>query len=323
MSFSREELRELSNPKSANQDRVSQVGAELLKKISDDCENVTIAEKLWICKMLQLLHKGNVRLDPFDFPCCEDVLFQIRYILYFNNVEGWYPSFDWNGQILDGSKKRDLILLQKCFQEWSSIIQRTNHTSPLLQNVSTETRHHLKLIERYCKRASLGSNRMNYLKKSLTLHSKYMFGLVEEYYQENPERQYFQIDGRSAFVDSFFFIHTIFRHYGQVLKEYQVGKSYHEEGLDYKNLPLEILKILEAYSKISNGEFDGQKVYFEYNEKIFAIWFRLIRTNVSKGVFLEELKIQTLYPVESVSEVEKISRNYSQRIESEGYHFFF
>lgn len=323
MTFSRKELRELSNPYTANLERTSIVGSELLRKIHDDCSNLTLSEKYWICNKLQILqdHNDN-RLDPYDFICCEDVLFQIRYILYFNNVEGWYPALDWYGEIDELKKKRDLLLLNKSFIEWEQVIKITNHSSELLQNVSTETRHHLKLIDRYCKNSFIGNNRRNYLRKSLILHSKYMFRMVEEYYEEFPDKQYFDIEGNSIVVDSYFFIHTLFRHYGQIIKEYQVGKSYHKEGLDYKNLPNEVLRIIDSYSQVSNGQFDGQKIYFNHNGEVYAIWFRKVKRNISPGVFVEDYRVQTLYPVELSTDLKKLNDIYQIHSKSNNYTFF-
>lgn len=99
-------------------------------------------------------------------------------------------------------------------------------------------------------------------------------------------------------------------HYSKIIKEYQVGKSYHEFGIDYKNIPKELLRIIQAYNALENTNFDGQKIYFSLQRKIYAIWFRGIMRDIKGGETIEELRVQTLYPVEDMKEIERVSDQY-------------
>lgn len=317
MTYSRDILRSLEDPSLADHDLAASVASDLFSKIHSDCESLSIAEKDWMCRKIQILHTDkDGRLDPFNFPCCADAMFNIRYILYFNNIEGWYPAYDWNGEISHDKKERDLTLLNHSYVEWKNIIERTNHTNDILRNTATETRHHLKEIGRFCKQTFAGYNRKKYLEKSIILHSKYMHRMVLSFYEENPIKENIPVDGKLIRIDSFSYVHILFRHYSKLIKEYQIGKSYHDEVLDYKNLPLEIKRILNAYSEVSNNTFDGQKVYFYLEEKLYAIWFRPIKTSVESGQILVEHKVQTMYPVEDPKELERAKSNFPKEVES-------
>lgn len=322
MAYSRELLRELEDPSTADDEIVISFAGDLFSRVHTDCESLSIAEKDWICRKIQIVHNDkDDRLDPFDFPCCSDAMFNIRYILYFNNIEGWYPAYDWKGEIPPDKKKRDLTLLNQSYVEWKNVIERTNHTNDLLRNIATETRHHLKEIGRFCNQTFTGYNRKKYLEKSIILNSKYMHRMVLSFYDENPIKENIEVDGKLVRIDSFAYVHILFQHYSKLIKEYQIGKTYHDEVLDYKNLPLEIKRILNAYSEVSNDTFDGQKVYFYLMDKLHAIWFRLIKTSIKAGRVLEEHKVQTLYPVEDPKELERAKNNFPIQVESKGLTF--
>ncbi len=275
-------------------------------------EDLTLAESEWICGKLELIHKSEdgSTLNPHDYPLCEDALFRLRYMLYFNNINGWYKAFDWYGEIPPEKKAKDVALINRHYESWKHTIQITNHPEDLLQNISKETRHHFKEIHRYCKRQFIWGNRRDYLEKSIILHSKYIYYLTLEYYNENDLIEITIVEDETIKIDSFCFTHILFRHYSKIIKEYQVGKSYHEFGIDYKNIPKELLRIIQAYNALDNTNFDGQKIYFSLKGNLYAIWFRGIKRDVRGGETIKELRVQTLYPVEDTKEFERVSNQY-------------
>src|SRR5690606_1464982 len=125
--------------------------------------------------------KGNF-LDSYDLPCCKESIFYVKYPLYFNNVEGYYKALDLRGEIKGLKKIKDLEMLEENFKNWGKTISITNHIDSLLNYVSTETRHQIKEIERYCKSNFIGFNKKKYLIKSIVLNSKYLFRYVEMFY---------------------------------------------------------------------------------------------------------------------------------------------
>lgn len=317
--YYKDQLELLGNPYVTDMEETAKVCKDLLKKMSNDCNSLSFSEKDWICNNIQILHDKNDKLlDPYDFPCCEDSIFYIRYPLYFNNVDGHYPALDWTGKIEGVKKDRDLQMLNQNFKNWNDTISITNHKDPLLNYVSKETRHQIKEIERYCKNEYLGLNKKQYLIKSIVLNTKYLFRYVQKFYEENPEKIINIIDEKETSIDAFAYIHIMSRHYGQMIKEHQIGKSYHVEGLDYKNMPMELSRILIGYGKISSGKFDGQKIYFLINGKPYGIWFKQIKSNIKGGGVKIEYRVQTFYPVEDINELKKLKQNFPNQTESNG-----
>lgn len=316
MSYSRDLLRLLDDPDISEPQESQEVVSKLLEKLYAS-EAMTLAEKTFICRKLPLIHSSenlDQPLDPYDFPLCEEVLFRIRYIIYFNNVNGWYPALDWRGEIPPVQKEKDLQLINRHYSLWSEVINRTDHNDGILQHISKETRHHIKEIKRFCKRQFVGSNRRDYLIKSLVLHSKYMHYVVLEFYEENEQVELLEFEGKFIRIDAFSFIHILFRHYAQIIKEYQVGKSYHGELIDYKDLPKELMKFIGNYLSIAANSFDSQKIYFTLENQLYAIWFRSIKRDVHGGQTVEELRVQTFYPVDDPKELERVSEYYDHSV---------
>lgn len=322
MAFTREELRDLNDPSNFHTERKKEVLQALINKLVAN-EKLTLAEGEWVCGKLKLLqsHEDYSPLDPYDYPICSDAIFRLKYRLYFNNVNGWYPAWEWDREVKGAEKERDINMLSSHYESWYETIVKTDHRNDILQNVSTETRHHIRGIERYCRQQYLGSHRRNYLIKSIVLHSKYMYYLVCEYYEENEDIVRAKINNNAIRIDSFSFIHILFRHYSQIIKEYQVGKSYHDESFDYKNIPKELLRIIEAYNSLQPKSFDARRIYFLFRDRLHAIWFRSIRYNEPGGKVKTELRVQTLYPVEDIKEKEQAKLRFPETCTSGEFEF--
>lgn len=319
MKYSKDDLSKIDNPYNTPIDNIAEVISDLLNKLDNSCDSLSLAEKDWICSKINILYDNFDRpLDPYDFACCEQSIFYDRYLWYFNNLEGLYPVKTWKGVITGTEKERDIQMLEKHHQTWKQTVELTNHSDGLIQNVATETRHQIKEIKKYCKNEFLGSKKEKALIKSTILNSKYVFRFVQAYYQENPKVERYTLDGKDIVIDSFGYIHILFRHYGQMIKEHQLNKSYHIEGLDHKNLPKELISLVVSYSKISSGYFDGQKIYLKINNKFYGMWFREFNTNIKGGGTKSEFKLQTFYPVEDVKELKKIKDSYGSEIEADG-----
>ncbi|WP_100629758.1 hypothetical protein [Algoriphagus formosus] len=323
MKYYKDQLEYLGNPYLTDMDEIKRVISNLMERLNQDCSSLSIAEKDWICSKIQILHnEKDELLDPYDFPCCDESIFYDRYLWYFNNLEGFYPVRIWKGEVTGHDKERDIQMLERHHQSWKAIILNNSHSDSLLNNISTETRHQLREIERYCRKAFLGANKRKALEKELILHSKFVFRYVQAFYEENAPHWTMVVDGKNILIDSFSYVHTLLRHFGKSLKEHQDDKSYHVEGLDYKNLPLEFGRIISAYSKISSGHFDEQKIFFKMNGKIYAIWFREFKSNIRGGRVLSEFRVQTFYPVEDPKELKRINNDYTKEVESNGLIFF-
>lgn len=282
-----------------------QISQDLITRLTEK-KPLSLAEADCACQIYNLLQSDdqNFKPNPLDFVACIPYCFKDRYLVYYNDCEGYGVIENFDGIATPEQKKKDVAYLERCHQEWILITSHNRHENPLLNHIVSETNHQSKEIERYCKRSFLGYNKELHLKKSILLHSRYMFDLVSEFYEEVPnQEQAIEICGKKVVIDSFAYIHILFRHYSKTIKEHQVDKTYHfDTNIDYKEIPNVLYEILTQYKK--NGfEFDGKCIDFILRNQIYSMWFRPF-TRHSKGNVKETfLRLQTFYPVEKEPDI--------------------
>ena len=144
------------------------------------------------------------------------------------------------------------------------------------------------------------------MKKSITLHSKFIYLTIKETYEELASEEYIvEIDSKNLLIDSYSFVHILFRHYSQMIKEHQQDKTYHfNKIIDYKNIPVILKNIIECYKvTIPKNTFNGQKIYLLINNETYAIWFRKIPKHLKGNIQVEYFRVQTFYPVTDIKEL--------------------
>ncbi|WP_113660978.1 hypothetical protein [Pedobacter nanyangensis] len=304
MSFSREEL------KIRDFDAQQKIAQALVDKLEQN-QKLTAAEASHICGRLRLFHDEQGReLDALKYPQCNDCVFRDKYLLYFNNHEGWNLALDFNGEISQNHKRDDVEFLNSHHLSWEmDVVSNLRLKDEIKRHIAIETNRQIKSLKVYCQQMGYGSNRFEYLRKGLVLHSKFIYLTVLEYYDEgNPKEEILSICNYKFVIDSFVYIHVLFRHYAQIVKEHQTDKSYHSiRHFDHTNLPKEILKILVEFSGIVDcNRFDREKVFFKIDDTNFALWYKEIEFNKRGKPKEKVMQIQTLYPVEAKRDLEKI-----------------
>lgn len=307
MNYSRIELEILlKKSKSEEFDKVVQNLSEKIFKNN----KLSLAEEHFICRIIEDLKnsEGNKAVDIFRCISCKNFLFRNRYLLYLTNLNGLYKVKDIDGQISNSRKIKDIIFLQEQYEEWNSYIRNKNNGHDLINHISSEVKKHINKINRYYK-TNINYLDRDYQKKSIVLHSKFIYLIVKEYYQELGENeQIIEMNGNLILIDSYSYVHTMFRHYSKIIKEYQVNKSYHfDQNIGYKTIPDFIFKVFEEFKKIKeSNNFDFTNLNIIFNKKPYAIWLKNF-TKYSKGNHKVKYKrVQTFYPIESKNELEKI-----------------
>ena len=182
MTFTRDELLSL---RSAPNQRFQEVVQTLLQKLHDG-EDLTLAEGKYICLNLRTIHdvNDNIAFHPKDFNQCADFLFWEKYLLYWGDHEGWGQIKDSVNTIVSSAQKtEDVKFLANHFEQWQEVLQGQVKTA-FLQTVVNETKRLIKEVTEYSRSIGEGANRQRYIEKALTLHSKYVYFQVREYYEE-------------------------------------------------------------------------------------------------------------------------------------------
>ena len=238
--------------------------------------------------------------DMHEYEMLKNDLFRHLYPLYVRNRDGLLTQKDAYGPIPPERRKKDAEFLQVEYQKWYAVIMSGKYNSELLQHLANETKKHLQDIVSFAKQAQYGSRLLNATIKEIVLHSKYLLYLVEEYYQElqMSEQVIFFAHGKVV-VDSFAYIHTLFRHYSQHIKIYQLGKSYHfDVGFDHENLPNSLVDIITSYFRnLPTEGIEDDRIFVRVRGVLYGLWFRKFVRTLKGGIKDSYYRLQTFYPV--------------------------
>lgn len=309
MDYSRTELDEITKP-NGSKSKFEEAVNTLSKKVFNH-EKINLAEEQFICGVVKNLRDiNNVKtLNIEDYKSCENYIFRTRYMLYSNDLNGNREIYDFDGQIENQRKKSEVEYLNKQFIDWQNLLKNKLIGFELINYIAQETHNQINEIEKYCNKNLIGKHKKDYIKKSLTLHGKYIYLLVKEFYQElEKENEIVEINGQNILIDSFSYVHTLFRHYAKKIKEHQNDKSYHlNEKIGFKSVPNYLFDILIKFKSIVESvNFNKKNVFFNYNNQYYAIWFRPFKQSKKGNVVIEYLRMQTFYPIEDKTELENL-----------------
>jgi hypothetical protein len=256
-----------------------------------------------------LVDENGQREDMHKYEGLKDDLFRHLYPRYVRNRDGLLDVSDAYGAVPPERRKKDAAFLESEYQSWRSIILNENPGSATLQHLVNETKKHLADIDEFAKQARYGSRLKDATVKEIILHSKYLYYLVQEYYQElGAEEEMVTFTGGKIVVDSYSYVHTLFRHYSQHIKSYQLGKSYHfDTNFDHIELPSHLIKVIESYFRNLPNAILGDRIYFRVRGALYALWFRKLTRSLKGGVKEEYFRLQTFYPVIDHKDLSRIA----------------
>jgi len=307
MNYTREKLQSLNTEKGKPAD-FDEVVQTIATKVFASQE-ISLAEEQFVCGIVEELRdaKGEKNINIHDYTSCKNYLFRNRYILYFNDLNGYKKVFNHQGEIPIDRKRIDVSFLQKQYEDWNSFITNKSNGSELINYVSQETKHQLKKLDKYCERLQIGGHRKDYLKKSIVLHGKYIYLLVKEFYQElGKDEEIIELNGEKILIDGFTYVHTMFRHFSEQVKEHQSDKSYHfDENIGFKTVPNFLLNAIECFKNIAeSNKFNNKYLKIVYNGAKYAIWFRPYTKYLKGNIKIDYYRVQTLYPIENKADLD-------------------
>lgn len=312
MKYSREKLNSFSG-ETVDKSEYDFISQELVKSVLEG-KNVSLAEESFACSIIKFLRKDGTNELAFDInqvEKCKNYRFKNTYLLYFSDLNGHKQAIDPSGIISQKQKTLDVTYLENEYQTWKKLLKDKMQENNLIGYIARETEYQIKELHDYGSQSMLGSNYIKYLEKSLTLHGKYIYLTVKESFEEIGNTEINFNDGNNNFlIDSYSYVHTLFRHFAKSIKQHQIDKSYHfDQNIKFDNIPNFILELLKCYSTSTfSKSFNKQNIYFKFKGSYYAIWFRKLKKNLKGGPIIEYLRTQTLYPVENVEELEKIKK---------------
>lgn len=132
------------------------------------------------------------------------------------------------------------------------------------------------------------------------LHSKYVLHFVEAYYQElSAPEQTVTFAGGKIVVDSYAYVHILFRHYSRSVKPYQSGKSYHFDiAFDHAELPNFLVDIIASYFRnLPTCSIQDDRLFVRVRGTLYALWFRKMTRSLKGNTKEVYYRLQTFYPI--------------------------
>lgn len=315
----------LKNDSEEEQVRTRKIFEELKERVKNG-QQLSEHEKDFFCMgvRLSLLNDGQIE----DYTCCGNYEFKFLYLIYFHDLKGGSAFYKPQGTSLTRveprEEQKDLAYLYNEAEEWEKLIQKTNHSEQLLQQLSAETRNELKNLDKQPEfsnnQFARGSFRYDYKKQAILLHSKYIYCMALEIFETyNQEDLILNINGQTIEFNEYSLVHILNRHYSELTKQYSTGKTFHNEDFMPRILSIqlkEILKIIDA-SKILNGK-PIDKIGFQMKGIDYLLWSSEETKSLKGQGNIKYRRLNTFYPVTDDVEIEKIkTENVLKKISDE------
>jgi hypothetical protein len=265
---------------------------------------LSLAEEDFICAKMSILKTGDgdgeYLFDVRQLNGCKNYLFRNTFLLYAFNLNGHKPAFDIYREIPLKQRQEDAALLEREHQRWKMVLDSAPTNDPIIESSKVEYQHQLLELERDCARKRIGGFYRDYLEKAIVLHSLFYYFVTKEYFEEiHADKEQIQVVDKNVIIDSFCYIHILFRHYAESSKDYQAGKTYHfDQNIDYKNIPSFLKDIITKYVAAVNPSAFQRGITFLFNGQPYAIY-------CSKHG--EDQRLVTFYPIGRPKDVAKIS----------------
>lgn len=237
------------------------------------------------------------------YPICDDVRFYKFFLQHFahkNNEIGYSIGRE---QELNGF-----------LREWEPKMEKTNHSSSFMQDISKETREEIKALKKKGNEVE-NSPAYNEKKREILLYSKFVYIKVKKAFEHFKNKEAtVTLNNKEIQINEYSLVHIIFRHYANAQKQYISDKSFFTDAIGVEEI---LDRLLDILIKIENsGVYVNDsimKIYIEYYSTKYTIYCKKIQKQ-KKGVGNYTVyRLNTFYPVESSKELLDIKDNYDEK----------
>jgi hypothetical protein len=316
MAFEADELRIKDNT-NAEQIRTRQI-FEVLKEKAIKQEKLTEQEKDFFCLGVKISSRNDGRWE--DYTCCDNYKFKSLYLTYFRDLTGGSSFSKVIGMTIykvePNEAQQDLQYLYDKSDEWDLIVQKANHNSQLLQQISAETRNDLKNLSKLPEFNNdpfiKGSFRYIFKKRAIILQSKYIYCIALEIFEKlKPVDLLLEINSIQIEFNEFSLIHILNRHFAEMTKQFSTNKSFHNEDFKPRILSVQLKEILYDIdiSKLLSGKCID-KIGFQQNGIDYIIYTSEKEKSVkgNKGNITYR-RLDTFFPVTDTIEYNNLISN--------------
>lgn len=262
--------------------------------------------------------EGSIsKVSLASIPEAQNHIFITLYLAYYGDLEGQYGIIKFSGD--DGliervvsreEKREDVIRLNEYYHAWNKKFATNRHSDQILNLVINEiTNLDLKEINSSLANGKISIEEYDYRRKGTILLSKYLYlkvsGICEEL-QSNEVAVNF--NGKIIEITQLSMVHILNRHYAAAAKQYDSGRSFHQDpSLKFFEDPEQLKAILEQIgSHAAIKKNDIKFIPFKLNGVIYSVHTE----NKIKGNRIPFIQLQTFYPTDEKTELQRIQNEY-------------
>lgn len=200
--------------------------------------------------------------------------------------------------------EREKSLLEKYAEEWDNVISIKKHSDQHLQRVCKHARDEKKKIEEFFRQGNINSDEKKF-KQNLNLWKTKMVFIEGNKIVETIKKEFdfpfiLKLKGREIFYTFDSIVHILNRHFAELIS-HNKEKSFNPPVIPVYEMHIFLRDLFCEFDKCDLFKEEvikaGEPLSFKYDQKKFQIHFK-----VFNGLF----QIDTLYPIEYETELEKL-----------------
>jgi hypothetical protein len=217
--------------------------------------------------------------------------------------------------------EKDVDYYKGFLREWKNMVETIKHDEELLHFIANETREELKVLKKKYSFLHPLSTTKDYLDRRTKIleWSKYKYITIKYIFEETVQGNKYKLylSNKEIIYDYFSLSHILTRHYGHIMKPYEVSKSHVTDiEFDPEMLHLKIQNIFQAIDK--SGLYKNntiEEINIRYNGIIYKIYCQH-ETSVKdegKSSAVKFLRLNTFFPVTHKSMLNRLSTQFEEK----------
>lgn len=223
-----------------------------------------------------------------------------------------------NGKTRPKLTSSQLSDLDTFINEWKIFLNEKNTKSRIDQQIIEEYKYEMENLRKDFKNLPKSSDtdkQFNIKEKDIIGYNKYIYLKGIDIFLDYQFPAKIIINSKTILIDESILFHSLIRHYGEILKQTSIQKSFFTEDVlveDLYNLILDLLKSLkEKNIKVENII----SIKFIYKSKYYQLYTKKIKTNER----VIEYKVNSFFPIEDEAALKEIKDNYSEQTINENF----
>lgn len=240
--------------------------------------------------------------DRTRYSICDDTRFNLLYLKYFESL-----IKDYNILPDEQTQLNDFV------NNWKATIMNDQMVE---DRIYLETRKETRLTIKGMRKAFDGKGLspcdIAQKEKEIILRSKFIYIKVNRILENLGSKELvLTIGDTEVHIDEYSLVHSLFRHYSELTKQFNDNKSYFTPEIPVEQLPIilqeKILAPIEKAGVLGNSL--PQDIFVKYFGKLYRIYFN--RKHIDNGRRAVQ-RVNTFYPVEQEKDIQE-SKNYTYR----------